>query len=218
MSSTIQDAHENSLAPEWRESLKDPIRFEALVRRVHSKPFSNPLEFGPVGMLCYRQGSFDLVRRDMELVLPKGKCRYFSIVRISVAGAMCDSIHKILLEHVEEFEALSEREGLKRAFALRYELVNFKKLCLRLMHEFRLLEKDLHQMVSFFFVEGACEAMQTHKWCPEKAADYKKVYHNFPGLSIYVCVCKTSCFCVPFQLHVIGCRFARFINSAEALF
>lgn len=127
LDSSKGDDESKSSKPLNHLSWLDAAAFQSVVCARHEDKFSNPLDFSPSSMFCYRQGSFDFVRRDMDILPPQA---------------------------VKQFEDLCEKYGLKRAYLLRFELVNFKKLLLRLSQEAKLLEKDLHQSVVFSHVEG----------------------------------------------------------------
>ena len=107
--------------------------FEARARAAHAaaskgKPHQDPFDYTAQSCGCYRQGSFSLVLEDVALLFDP--------------------------EDVAAFEAACAARCVQRAFAQRYELISFKKLCLKQFQRAVLLEKDLRQLAAFFFVEG----------------------------------------------------------------
>ena len=96
--------------------------FEARARAAHvaasqGKPHQDPLDYTAQSSGCYRQGSFALVLEDIALVFDP-----------SATAA---------------FEAACAARGVQRAFALRYELISFKKLCLKQFQRAALLARLL---------------------------------------------------------------------------
>eukprot|EP01048_Picozoa_sp_COSAG05_P006364 COSAG05_NODE_410_length_10109_cov_29.470430_1_plen_454_part_00 len=75
-------------------------------------------------ILNYAQGSYSLVRRDVEL-LPPASCN----AALAAANAA----------------------GVADAFAVRRELISFKKVCLNVFDSAQALEKDLQQLTTFHY-------------------------------------------------------------------
>ena len=120
--------------------------FEDRVRRHHAEhqPAGAPcvLDVSARLILNYQQGSFALVADDLAAALEADE-----ILRAidALRGEAC---------------------RLPQIFALRRELVNFKKACLRLFHDAQKLEKDLQRHEMYFFRDRDCD-----RWVEQGAVD-----------------------------------------------
>ncbi|KAJ1453881.1 hypothetical protein M885DRAFT_618576 [Pelagophyceae sp. CCMP2097] len=95
--------------------------------------FSDPLTFTPTNCLLYSQGKAKLIYKDIELVLGPDAT--------AEAREMC--------ERAEEEGGL----GVAEAYALRTEVVSFKKVCLRLFNEARSVENSLMRLGWYFYID-----------------------------------------------------------------
>ena len=64
---------------------------------------------------------------------------------------------------------LEDGFGLGEAFLIRRELCNFKKVCLNIFQEGKVVEKDLRQLAAFFFVDQLAFA--------EDSVEYERYSH-----------------------------------------
>ena len=85
------------------------------------------LDVTPANILTYSCSSA-MVDRDLEATLP---------------AAACAAVKSVL----------QQQHSLQNAFQVRRELCNFKKVCLNIFQEGKLIEKDLRQLAAFFFVD-----------------------------------------------------------------
>jgi len=92
---------------------------------------------GANALRCSGFSSFDLTLNELNLVLPK--------------------------EVVAEVLMVCAEHHVSDCFAVRNELVNFKKLCLHLYHEFQILDGSLRRFSSMFF----CDVVNTSLGDPE---------------------------------------------------
>ena len=128
--------------------------FEARVRRHHHdhQPAGAPcvLDVSAKLILNYQQGSFALVAEDLAVALD---AKESASATDALRGEAC---------------------RLPQIFALRRELVNFKKACLRLFHDAQKLEKDLQRHEMFFFRDRDCD-----RWVEHGAVDplYERACH-----------------------------------------
>ena len=100
-------------------------------------------------ILNYPQGSFALIADDLARAPPT-------------------------VDRAASIRALRRACRLPEVFALRKELVNFKKACLRLLHDAQKLEKDLQRHEMFFFRDRDCD-----RWVEQGCVDplYEKACH-----------------------------------------
>ena len=99
---------------------------------------SNPMDFDESTMCNYRQGNFDLVRKDID--------RAFDVASRKVFYRVCREL------------------CIPDAFIMRSELISFKKVCLCIFRMGEKTRKDLQQLLSFFFQDDDFDArrMEEH--------------------------------------------------------
>ena len=109
-------------------SYADAAEFEAHVRACTvSIPKPCPFDADERNIYIAPQGSFDLVRKDLNLVFAENP------------------------EYVRAIEEVCIAEGVHDAFSLRRELVNLKKVYQYFMEQSKALERSFKQLATFFF-------------------------------------------------------------------
>jgi hypothetical protein len=120
---------------DWME-LADQAVFEAHVRAYTAAEYGAKalcvLDLGRHNALNFHTGSLDILVSDVRRTLPA-----FAVSRLA----------SILEEH-----------GVPRAFEVRRELVNFKKVCLHLFQNNTVLEKELRQVHITPYLNVWCSA------------------------------------------------------------